>query len=281
MILVADSGSTNTDWLILENNQIKSSFTTKGFNPYFTSSKKMQIDLEAELPKNFENGKVEQVYFYGSGCSMESMQELIYKGLKIVFTESKIDVNHDLLGAARALFKNEAGIVLILGTGANTCFYDGNSIIKNIPSLGFILGDEGGGDYLGKLFLTDLLYHNLPESISKRFFEKYELTESLIMQKVYKEEHPNRFLASICEFIYDNSSEEYINNLIQKSFTDLFERHIIKYENFTNYKIRAVGSVAYYFKDFLNEVARRYNTNIDLIIKKPIQELANYHLDSI
>ena len=281
MILVADSGSTNTDWLVIKDNQIKSSFTTAGFNPYFTTGNKLYNDLKNQLPSSFDPEIIKHIFFYGSGCSTSEMKNLISNGLQLLFKQSVIEVNHDLLGAARALFKNEPGIALILGTGANTCFYDGKDIAKNVPSLGYILGDEGGGDYLGKLFITELLYENLPEKISKEFLEKYQLTKSQIMQKIYKEEHPNQFLASICEFISTNISKEPMTGLIYKSFTDLFEKHIIKYENFVNYNIRAIGSIAYYFKDLLNEVAGKYNTNIDVIVKNPIQKLANYHLDLI
>ncbi len=279
MILIADSGSTNTDWIIIDNNHIKSSFTTVGFNPYFTTSNKIHNDLKSQLPKTLDTKIIKHIFFYGSGCSTPEMKNLIFNGLQPLFNQTIIEVNHDLLGAARALFKNNPGIALILGTGANTCLYDGKNITKNIPSLGYILGDEGGGDYLGKLFVTELLYGNIPEKISNVFLAKYQLTKSQIMQKIYKEENPNKFLASICEFINANITEEHLIALVYRSFTDLFEKHIIKYKNFTNYKIRAIGSIAYYFKDFLNEVAIRYNTNIDLIVKNPIQELANYHLD--
>lgn len=184
MILVADSGSTNTDWVIIKNNQIHSSFATRGFNPYFTTSQKLYNSLKKELPKDLNSKEVEHIYFYGSGCSTAEMQELILNGLKLIFTHSKIEVNHDLLGAARALFKNDPGIAIILGTGANTCLYDGNKIIQNIPSLGYILGDEGGGDYLGKLFITELLYDHLPKkylksSLKKATFEKPNHAENL------------------------------------------------------------------------------------------------------
>lgn len=278
MILVADSGSTNTDWVIIKDNKIKSSFTTRGFNPYFTTTEKLHSDLISELPGNLDPENVESVFFYGAGCSSHQMQELIQKGLTITFTNATVEVNHDLLGAARALFMNKAGIAIILGTGANTCVYNGQEIIENIRSLGFILGDEGGGDHLGKLFVTELLYNNLPQTIIDAFLKKYDLTKDKVLQKVYKEAHPNRFLASFAEFIYEYRSEDSIKKIINKSFSGLFDKHITQYKNYKKYTIRAVGSVAFYFKDMLNEVATTYATRVEQVEKEPIQKLAGYHI---
>jgi N-acetylglucosamine kinase-like BadF-type ATPase len=278
MILVADSGSTNTDWVIIKDNEIKSSFTTRGFNPYFTTSEKLHSDLTSELPQDLNPEKIESIFFYGAGCSSNPMQELVRKGLTMTFKNAEVEVNHDLLGAARALFMNEPGLAIILGTGANTCIYNGKEVIENIPSLGFILGDEGGGDHLGKLFISELLYNNIPEKVSDKFFQKYNLTKDQIMQKVYKEDHPNRFLASFAEFLYEQRSEKSIQKIINKSFTKLFDKHITQYKNYKNYTIRAIGSVAFYFKDMLNEVAATYATRVEQVEKEPIQKLACYHI---
>ncbi|PLX16042.1 MAG: hypothetical protein C0597_08165 [Marinilabiliales bacterium] len=278
MYIIADSGSTKTDWVLIENKKISTSFTTKGFNPYFTTTEQLYKDLIHELPNDLNPIHIKQVFFYGSGCSLPEMKNLIYHGLKKIFSRSEIEINHDLLAAARALFKNESGIALILGTGANTCLYNGNKIVHNIPSLGFILGDEGGGDYLGKLFITELLYHNLPKDISSKFLKKFDLSADNILQKLYKEDHPNQFLASICEFIFEKKENNVIQDIIYKSFNDLFNTHIIKYKNYHQYKIRATGSIAYYFKDYLNKVASEFNTSIDLVVRAPIFKLADYHL---
>ena len=206
------------------------------------------------------------------------MKKIVCEGLNQFFDQSEIEINHDLLGAARALLGDESGIAVILGTGANTCFYNGQNIIKNIPSLGFILGDEGGGDYLGKLFITECLYGNLPQEILDNFYKKYSLSNSDLMHKIYKETYPNRFLASFCEFILDNSNHEQIARLIKKSFRDLFEKHITKYENYTDHKIRITGSVGFYFQEFIYEIAKDFNASIDLIEKSPITRIALYHI---
>ena len=278
MILVADSGSTNTDWVILDQDKIISSFKTNGFNPYFTQSQEIYDELRINVPKNIDVNEISNIYFYGSGCSSDEMNKIVYIGLEQFFTKSIIEINHDLLGAARALFMNEAGIAVILGTGANTCLYNGKEIVENIPSLGFILGDEGGGDYIGKLFITDFLYGNLPKDISDDFSKKFNLTKSKILHKIYKEPYPNRFLASFGEFILSHKSNSYINNIIKKAFRNLFEIHICKYNDYKNEKIRVTGSVGFHFKEQLNEVAAEFNLKIGLIEKSPAFRMAQFHM---
>ena len=279
MILVADSGSTNTNWVIIEGNKIISSFITNGFNPYFTKSEEIYKELKIKTPKDINVNSISDIYFYGSGCSSPELNSIILNGLNQFFPDSDIEINHDLLAAARALFMQDSGIVIILGTGANTCLFDGEKIVKNIPSLGYILGDEGGGDYLGKLFITEFLYGNLPENIHHDFLKKYELTNDQIMHKVYKEPNPNRFLASFCEFILEHSKDENMNTLVKKSFSDLFINHITKYENYNNFKIRVTGSIGFYFQNQLKEVAKEFNAHIDLIEKNPITRLTQYHIN--
>lgn len=278
MILVADSGSTNTDWVVLNQRKTLSNFKTKGFNPYFTTSEEVFVEIKSQTPKEIDINSISNIYFYGAGCSSEEMNKIIQNGLNQYFTNSLIEVNHDLLAAARALFLNESGIAVILGTGANTCMYDGKEITKNIPSLGFILGDEGGGDYMGKLFITDFLYSNLPNDISTDFMDKHKLSKDEILHKVYKESYPNRFLASFTEFILSHSSNAYVNDIIKKTFRDLFKIHICKYKDYENRKIRVTGSVGYHFKKQLIEVATEFDLKIDLIEQNPILRLAQFHI---
>lgn len=279
MILIADSGSTNTDWVLIKKDKIISSFVTSGFNPYFTKSEEIYIELKQKFPVNLKINEVNKIFFYGSGCSAEEMKKIVNNGLSQLFINSEIEINHDLLGAARALFMNDSGITVILGTGASSCFYDGSKITERIPSLGYILGDEGGGDYLGKLFITDFLYGRLPENVHQTFLKKFQLNNNLIMHKVYKEPYPNRFLASFCEFISKQSKDSSINDMIIKSFTDLFVNTITKYENYKNCSIRITGSVGYHFKNQLKEVAKTFNVNIDLIERSPINRLVQFHFN--
>lgn len=279
MILIADSGSTNTDWIIIHENKILTEFTTSGLNPYFITSHEVYQEVQTQFPAGINKDEIGHLYFYGSGCSSPDMKSIISNGLQKLFPQSEIEINHDLLGAARALLNNEKGIAVILGTGANTCLYNGQDIISNVASLGFILGDEGGGDYLGKLFITEYLYGNLPYEISDAFLKKYKFTNSEIMHKIYKEPFPNRFLASLSTFILDHSKNEFIKRIIKRSFTDLFLKHIVKYENYSKYNIRVTGSVGFYFREFLYEIAEEFNATIDLIEKSPITRLAQYHIN--
>lgn len=279
MIIVADSGSTCTDWIIIKKNQISKSFKTKGFNPYFTKSEEITRELVDKFPEAYSINEIESVHFYGAGCSSEEMNSIIRDGLAPFFKNSNIEVNHDLLAAARALFMEEEGIAVILGTGSNTCHYNGKDIVKNITSTGFILGDEGGGDYLGKLFIIDFLNNEMPENIRLKFINEFKLSTNRILSAIYKEPYPNRFLASFTKFILDNSNDNYIINIINKSFTDLFEKHICKYENYKNLKIRLTGSISFYFEKFIRKVANDFNASIDLIEKEPITRLAQYHIN--
>jgi len=280
MIIVADSGSTCTDWVIIKNKEIIHTIKTKGFNPYFTKSEEIINELKIKFPKNINLNNVETIYFYGAGCSSKEMNLIIYNGLSPFFTSSKIEIEHDLLAAARALFQNEAGIAVILGTGSNTCYYDGQSIVKNITSLGFILGDEGGGDYLGKLFIQSYLNNELPVEINEAFLNQYKLTTNQILQAVYKEGNPNRFLASFTKFILDYADNSAISKIITKCFSDLFAKHICKYENYKNLKIRFTGSISHYFRNPLNDVANTFGAKIDLIEKEPIGLLTQYHMNN-
>lgn len=280
MILVADSGSTNTDWAIIEKDKITSTFTTKGFSPYFTKSDEIPTELKKKIPSYIQLEGINEVLFYGSGCSSTQMNNIIHEGLRQFFRFSSIKIESDLLAAARALFFKESGIVLILGTGSNTCIYDGSTIIENVPSLGYVLGDEGGGGYLGKLFITNLLYNNIPKEIHEDFRLKYNLTHSDILYKIYKEPNPNRFLASFCDFVLKHNQNSTIDKIIKKSFTDLFLNHITKYESYQNYKIRVTGSVGFYFREQLKEVAKDFNIHIDLIERNPIIRLAQYHINN-
>lgn len=279
MIIVADSGSTCTDWVLIESENTKSIFQTNGLNPYFTKSEEITNELKLKFPRNISISDVDKIYFYGAGCSTEKLKSIINNGLKHFFPGSEIIIEHDLLAAARALFQNESGIAVILGTGANTCYYNGKSIVKNVTSLGYILGDEGGGDYLGKLFITSYLNGELPKEISEKFYNEYNLTTEQILHAIYKEPYPNKFLASFTKFVLKYSNNESVSEIINKSFSDLFIKHICKYDNYDKLKIRATGSVSCFFQDQFKKIALKFNTKIDLIEKEPINRLVQFHIN--
>ena len=280
MILIADSGSTKTDWVFIDPKKNSSILTTKGLNPYFNNSSEIQQVLEESF-SNFElNDSVQEVFFYGSGCSSEQMKDVINSRLKLFFKNADIFIESDLLGAARALFLNEKGIAVILGTGASTCLYNGKSIAQSIQSLGFIFGDEGGGDHIGKLFITEYLTNRLSIELSDKFYNRFGLTKDQILKKVYSEPFPNNFLASFCGFIGENNEDKEIDSIIKKSFSLLFSEYICKYPNYKDLKIRVTGSIGSAFSKQLNEIAKLYNTEIDFTLKKPINKLVEYHINN-
>jgi len=196
-----------------------------------------------------------------------------------VFKNASITVMSDLLGAARALFFNKTGIAVILGTGSSTCLYDGKSIIQTIKSLGYVFGDEGGGDHIGRLFITKFLNDSLPKDITKKFNDRFNLSKDQILRKIYSEPMPNNFLASFCEFIAENKSVAEIEHIINQSFSLLFENHISKYPDYKNQKIRVTGTIGHIFETQLTCIANQYECKIDQIIQKPISKLLDYHLN--
>ena len=283
MILIADSGSTKTDWRLIEGKKNIHQFSTIGFSPYFQDSDTIAEEIKGNLLPGIKALSLDEqdemeIYFYGTGCSSEEKCEVVHRAIRQNFPNSIIEVEHDLLGAARALCGENEGIAAILGTGSNSCYYDGNKIIENIASLGFILGDEGSGAYMGKVFIQDYLNKEQPLSISERFYERFKLSKEDILNAVYKKPLPNKFLASFTKFIFQNKNEQYIINLVIDCFDKFFIKHICKYTNYKEVKMSCVGSVGYYFSDTLHAVASNRNVLIDKIIESPIASLTLYHI---
>lgn len=277
MILIADSGSTKTDWSIVENNTIIKQITTNGINPFFQNKEEVALEIEQKLLPNLDKSTFEGIYFYGAGCAFEDKINLIKEAIATHLTAKDIEVNSDMLAAARALCGREAGIACILGTGSNSCEYDGEKIINNVSPLGFILGDEGSGAVLGKLFIGSLLKNQLTEGIKEEFLKTYNLTVPEIIHKVYKESFPNRFLASIAPFINKYSEDKTVHRLVLNSFIDFFTRNVKQY-NYTNKKVHFIGSIAHHFKNIIEEAAQESNIQIGSIVKSPMEGLINYHL---
>ncbi|MBY0424539.1 MAG: hypothetical protein K2Q22_02790, partial [Cytophagales bacterium] len=201
----------------------------------------------------------------------------VAKGIRKAFPESTVTVDHDLLAAARALFWDEAGIACIAGTGANSCYYDGKDIKKNIHSLGLFLGDEGSGGFKGKLLVSDYIREAMPERIRTKFEAKFEDRPNDILDHVYTKAFPSRYLASFVPFLVENKYDEYIHNLILKSFNAQFENCVLRYEKVKEIQVGFIGSVAFYLQDELKEVAKSHGVNITKIIRNPLEELAAYH----
>lgn len=280
MIIIADGGSTKTSWCLLTDTQQKIYFNTEGYNPYFSSTEYIIDSLKNNLPTDLARAEISEVYYYGAGCSTDEKVGIVVKAMQTVFTAAKVYVGHDLLASARALLGNKAGFAAILGTGTNTCLYDGKDITLNIDSLGYFLGDEGSGSFIGKRLLRDYMRGYMPEKLSKIFFKTYGLSHADIFENLYNKPLPNRFCASFSKFIYDNNNfAEYTRDVVGEAFTAFFNNLVSHYPNYKNYPLNCVGSVAYNFRDVLSEVAGKYGMKVGKIIRSPIDDLVQYHQD--
>ena len=276
MKIVADSGSTKTQWCLLENGQTIKNIFTDGINPYYQTEEEIYNSIKLQLIPELNKGIITEMYFYGAGCAIPDKRETVENAIYKAFPEADIEVKNDLLAAARALFGDEPGITCILGTGSNSCLYDGKEIIENISPLGFILGDEGSGAAIGRRFIADLLKHQYPKELSDKFFQQYKITPEEIMESVYKKPFPNRFLAQFTHFMCENKHEIHIREIVFHSFLEFFRRNIHQYE-YQNYTVACMGSVALYFEDILKQAATISKIKIGKIIKGPMSDLIKYH----
>lgn len=280
MILIADSGATKTDWCFGTTLSNRQTIQTEGINPFHMD--KAYIDgiilqqLIPQLPASALSDCT-AIHFYGAGCLPERT-EGITRTLRNLFPQATVQVNTDLLGAARALCQREPGIACILGTGSNSCLYDGTRIVGNISPLGYILGDEGSGAYLGKRFLGDCLKRQLPDFLAEGLMKRYGLTLSDILEKVYKQPQANRFLASLTPYIYEQREVPEMKVFLKDCFTAFFTRNVLLYQQ--TWPVSFVGSIAWYFQEEIRESASELHLSIGRFIKKPIDELAVYHLHS-
>lgn len=277
-ILIADSGSTKTQWCLLTGNK-KKMISTQGISPYFLNEETLGKILSEELFTKTGKIDIDEVYYYGTGCSNPINISLIKRGLKKLYKAATVHVDHDLLGAAKALCGNEKGIACILGTGSNSCYYNGKKIVKNSPGLGFILGDEGSGTHLGKKVLQYYLYNTFDAELMDKFKVKYPETNSEILDNVYKSDLPNRYLAGFVPFLIENRGHFMIENIIEDSINDFFFNHVYKYRESWSLPINFVGSVAYGFKDVLADMCREYEIKLGNVIKSPMDGLIKYHKD--
>ncbi|KAA6340909.1 hypothetical protein EZS27_011247 [termite gut metagenome] len=276
MILIADSGSTKTDWSIVEQGQFVRQICTKGINPYFQPEEEIGNEIEGSLLPQLESNVFDAVYFYGAGCTAEKapiVSRIISKRIKVINT---IEVCTDMLAAARALCGRKTGIACILGTGSNSCYYNGTEITGNVPPLGFILGDEGSGAVLGKLLVGDLLKNQLTLALKEKFLKQYGLTSGGIIERVYRQPFPNRFLASLSPFLVENIHEPAMHALVLNSFKAFLKRNVMQYDYLTN-KVGFIGSVAYYYKAVLMEAATETGVQVGKIMRSPMEGLVEFH----
>lgn len=279
MIAIVESGTTKTSWLFVDKNKNTFEYKTLGMNPYYQTADDIYNSLTESLIPNLSfTTDVDAIYFYGAGCELQSQRDVVNNGIKRAFPNTLININHDLLAAARALFGDSSGIACIAGTGSNSCLYNGKDVVWNIHSLGLFMGDEGSGGYKGKLLVADYIRKAMPENIREKFEAKYTDRTKEILDAVYLKPFPSRYLASFMPFITENIKEEYIYNLVYRSFEAEFDNTICRYTDYQKYDIAFVGSVAHYCKDVLLEVAAKKGARITNIIQAPLQALVDYHI---
>ncbi len=274
--LIADSGSTKTEWCLLVGKKRKTIYT-QGISPYFLNTDQIQQLLEIELKTKMKDIEPDEVYYYGTGCSSTENAKSVKQALKKTFAKATIFVDTDLMGAAKALCGNEKGIACILGTGSNSCYYNGKKIIKNSPGLGFILGDEGSGAYMGKKIVQYYLYNTFDPDLMDRFNAKYNTNKMEILDAVYKHPLPNRYLAGFVTFLIENRGHFMIENIIEDAFNDFFFNHIYKYRESWTLPIHFIGSIAFGFKDVLKEMCNSYELQLGRVLKNPMDGLAKFH----
>ncbi len=276
MIIIADSGGSKIDWRLIQNDGTIGQASAPGFNPYYQPIDDLKHNVrELLLPKIHE--PVNKIFFYGAGVSSSKNQEKINDAFLEFFPSAYIEIGWDLLAAARALCGREPGIACIMGTGSNSCLYNGEKITGNVANLGWILADEGSGANIGRKFLVDYLREVMPERLRQQFHERFPLTREEFLEKVYQQERPSAFLASFARFIFQHLNDPYCYKLIYDSFAEFYENNVMKYDNYQNLRVHFTGSIAFYFSDILRQVANDKNITVKNILEGPIAGLTLYH----
>lgn len=274
--LIADSGSTKTDWCLLKNNK-PYCFTSQGLSPYFVNEEQMTFIIGSEVLPQIGKNNVNEIYFYGTGCKDKQNARWVKKILQKLFINAIIIIDHDLSGAAKALCGHDKGIACILGTGSNSCYYNGTRIVSNSPGLGYVLGDEGSGAYLGKKVIQHYLYDIFDIDMRARFDARFVTTSSEILNHVYKQPLPNRYLASFAIFLAENRGHYMIENIIEDGLNDFFFTHIIRYKESLKLPVHFTGSVAFGFRDKVSDLCNGYGLQEGNILKSPMEGLVRYH----
>ena len=274
--LIADSGATKAEWRLINGGQSKT-IITQGISPYFLITEQIAEILVAELKPKLKNVEIDEVHYYGTGCANEENAKSVKKAIQKVFKQASVSVTHDLMAAARALCGKQKGIACILGTGSNSCFFDGKKIVRNSPGLGYVLGDEGSGAYLGKKVIQYYLYGTFDDELRGRFDLTYTTNTTEILENVYKKPMPNRYLAGFAKFLADNRGHYMIENIIEDGLNDFFFSHLCKYREIWTMPVNFVGGVAFGFKDVLQELCRSYEFEFGKVMKNPMQGLVEFH----
>lgn len=274
-ILIADSGATKADWYLVSGDRILQQFTGKGITPVFQNLEEMATEVKNNVLPHFKEAQIQAIYFYGSGCIPEKVP-VVKEAIQGSFPMDTVEVYSDLVAAAHALCGHEPGIACILGTGSNSCQWDGKQIINQVPSLGFILGDEGSGASLGKQLVNEALKGRLTKGLKEAFLEEYKLTQASIIEKVYRQPFPSRFLAGLSPFLLKNIEDPSIHRIVHRGFSDFFERNIKRYD-YQNNTVNFVGSIGWHYQSILKEVATERSIRLGKIIQSPMEGLIDYY----
>lgn len=278
MILIADSGSTKTEWCVAERGECIRKITTAGTNPYFQTPDEIEDELSQVLFPVVEEYAINAVCFYGAGCAFPDKKKII-RDIISAHLPVPVEVYSDLMAAARALCKRMPGIACILGTGSNSCLYDGVEIVQHTPPLGFVLGDEGSGSALGKQLVSDCLKGQLPPDLTRKFLDQYGLTVETVLERVYRQPFPNRFLAVLSQFLIENITEEPIRNLVYNSFKSFLQRNVRQYPGSDKFPIHFTGSIAYFYQGILREATVACGMRPGMIVQTPMAGLIYYHTE--
>ncbi len=276
MIIIADSGGSKIDWRLLSQNGAIGQAHSAGFNPYYQPLSDLHSILQESLVPQIQE-PVNKIFFYGTGVSSEKNQQLIQEAFAQYFPKASIEIGWDLLAAARALCGREPGIACILGTGSNSCLYDGEKIVDNVANLGWILADEGSGTYIGKKFIFDYFRKEMPDTLAAQFHQRFPFSREEVLEKVYQGEKPGAFLASFAKFIFQHLKEPYCYKLVYNSLADFYQNNVMKYDNYQHTKVHFTGSIAFYFSDVLRQVANDKGITVKNILEGPIAGLTLYH----
>lgn len=275
-ILLADSGATKAEWMLLSNGKTKRA-QTSGLSPYFMDGSTIVQTLNDQLPRPLLQSKIQEVHFYGTGCAAPANARLVKKALQQLWPKATIQVADDLLGATRALCGHEPGIACILGTGSSSAYYDGKKVRQQRPGQGYVLGDEGSGAYLGKKLIQYFLYELLDKELEQKFRKKYQLDRASILESVYKKPNPSRFLASFTPFLSENRGHYMIENILEDGFQDFFFHHIRRYKMADRVPVHFTGTVAYVFRDWIRFLCQSHGYTVGQILPKPMPGLIRYH----
>ena len=278
MILLADGGSTKVDWIVLDHNKKElNRIRTKGLNPNLLSESEILQRIKGEKGLKSIQKDVKEIHFYGAGCSTGKGQNLLESVLRLFFTNAEIEVKEDILAAVYAASQGNESIVCILGTGSNSCYFDGEEIHTNAPALGYIIMDEASGNYFGKRLIADYFYKKMPQLLRKDFEKKHELSPDFIREKLYKEQAPNAFLGNYATFMFDHTEHEYIHQLLEEGFSLFLKNRVLPYPKAQWVPIYFIGSIAYFFEPILRKTALDLGLEISGILRRPIDGLIAYH----